>query len=344
MNAVIGNKYLDVFNNLDIEVSKKLEGQYDVEEIISAFSNYFFNKMFLDITSINDYKDISNLQKLSMNIDMSKVILFLDEDDAISKSDKFLSRLVSMGIYNFTSDKDGLMYLYDNPNSYRDVAHYQNIDNKVSDNIDEEETAISHVTASKKKIVLGIKNVTDHAGATTFAYLLNKALKNYLSTMVMEIDKRDLTFFNDTSTLSINDDELEDTINKYDGVDIFIVDLNKSKNDSLCTDILYLVEPSTIKLNKLFSINPDIFNELRDKKVIINKIILDNKNLKYFEEELNLKVFYNISYVNDKEDVSDIFIPLLVKLGYINNSTDTSSDEEHEEEKSKKSFFDFFKK
>ena len=75
MDTVIANKYNDIFNALDIEVSKKLEGVYTVEEIISTFENFFFNKMFLDITAIKDYKDLTNLQKLSMGINMDKVIL-----------------------------------------------------------------------------------------------------------------------------------------------------------------------------------------------------------------------------------------------------------------------------
>ena len=39
MNAVVVNKYTDVFNNLDIEVSKKLEGIYEVDDIINTFKN-----------------------------------------------------------------------------------------------------------------------------------------------------------------------------------------------------------------------------------------------------------------------------------------------------------------
>ena len=72
MDTVIGNKYIDIFNDLNIEVSKKLEGEYDVEEIISIFENFFFNKMFLDITSIKDYKDLTNIQKLSISGCMDK--------------------------------------------------------------------------------------------------------------------------------------------------------------------------------------------------------------------------------------------------------------------------------
>lgn len=101
MDTVIANKYSDILSTLNIEVSKKLEGVYEVDEIISTFGNYFFNKMFLDITAIKDYKDLNNLQKLSMSINMDKVILLLDKDDQISDSKVFLSKLVSMGIYNF---------------------------------------------------------------------------------------------------------------------------------------------------------------------------------------------------------------------------------------------------
>ena len=94
MDTVISNKYSSVLNELDIEVSKKLEGEYTVDEIISQFKNFFFNKMFLDITAIKDYKDLTNLQKLSMSIDMDKVILLLDKDDSISDSEQFLAKLV----------------------------------------------------------------------------------------------------------------------------------------------------------------------------------------------------------------------------------------------------------
>ena len=41
MDTVISNKYSDVFNSLDIEVSKRLKGEYDVDEIVSTFKNFF---------------------------------------------------------------------------------------------------------------------------------------------------------------------------------------------------------------------------------------------------------------------------------------------------------------
>lgn len=262
---------------------------------------------------------------------MDKVILLLDKDDQISDSKVFLSKLVSMGIYNFTKDPNDLMYLYTNPNIYRDVAHYQDIDSQV------EETPNASPNLSTKKI-LGVKNVTDSAGATTLVYLLKKTLSDYYSTMAIELNKRDLTYFHDKDCLSIKEDALEDTINKYSSINTFVIDLDRTNKEHICTDVLYLIEPSTIKLNKLSLINPKVFSELKGKNVILNKSLLNDSDIANFEVESNLKVFYNMPPLNDKEDVSKYILPLLEKLGYI------KVQEETQEESPKKSIFSIFKK
>lgn len=329
MDTVISNKYSSVLNELDIEVSKKLEGEYTVDEIISQFKNFFFNKMFLDITAIKDYKDLTNLQKLSMSIDMDKVILLLDKDDSISDSEPFLAKLVNMGIYNFTKDQNNLMYLYTNPNVYRDVAYLQKIDTGENNNTT---TDSSHSVSNKR--IIGIKNITDSAGATSLIYMLKKVLSSYYSVMALEVDKRDLTYFKDKDTLTVKDDEINNIISKYNSIDIFLLDLNKSNKDYLCTDVLYLVEPSILKLNKLAIINPKIINDIKGKKVVLNKSLLSESEIADFEVETRIKVYYNIPPLNDKKDNSDILSPLLEKLGYIKKS---------EETKKKKSIFDFLK-
>ena len=329
MDTVISNKYSSVLNELDIEVSKKLEGEYTVDEIISQFKNFFFNKMFLDITAIKDYKDLTNLQKLSMSIDMDKVILLLDKDDSISDSEPFLAKLVNMGIYNFTKDQNNLMYLYTNPNVYRDVAYLQKIDTGENNNTT---TDSSHSVSNKR--IIGIKNITDSAGATSLIYMLKKVLSSYYSVMALEVDKRDLTYFKDKDTLTVKDDEINNIISKYNSIDIFLLDLNKSNKEYLCTDVLYLVEPSILKLNKLAIINPKIINDIKGKKVVLNKSLLSDSEIADFEVETRIKVYYNIPPLNDKKDNSDILSPLLEKLGYIKKSEETEK---------KKSIFDFLK-
>lgn len=329
MDTVISNKYSSVLNELDIEVSKKLEGEYTVDEIISQFKNFFFNKMFLDITAIKDYKDLTNLQKLSMSIDMDKVILLLDKDDSISDSEPFLAKLVNMGIYNFTKDQNNLMYLYTNPNVYRDVAYLQKIDTGENNNTT---TDSSHSVSNKR--IIGIKNITDSAGATSLIYMLKKVLSSYYSVMALEVDKRDLTYFKDKDTLTVKDDEINNIISKYNSIDIFLLDLNKSNKEYLCTDVLYLIEPSILKLNKLAMLNPKLINDIKGKMVVLNKSVLSKSEQADFEVETGIKVFYNIPPLNDKKDNSDILLPLLEKLGYI---------KKEEEQEKKKSIFDFLK-
>ncbi len=329
MDTVISNKYSSVLNELDIEVSKKLEGEYTVDEIISQFKNFFFNKMFLDITAIKDYKDLTNLQKLSMSIDMDKVILLLDKDDSISDSEPFLAKLVNMGIYNFTKDKNSLMYLYTNPNVYRDVAYLQKIDTGENNS---STTNSSHFVPSRR--IIGIKNITDSAGSTSLIYMLKKVLSNYYSVMALEVDKRDFTYFKDKDTLTVKSDEISTVIDKYNSIDIFLLDLNKSNKDYLCTDVLYLIEPSILKLNKLAMINPKALNDIKGQKVVLNKSLLSESEIADFEVETRIKVYYNIPPLNDKKDNSDILSPLLEKLGYIKKSEETEK---------KKSIFDFLK-
>ena len=330
MDTVISNKYSNVLNELDIEVSKKLEGEYTVDEIISQFKNFFFNKMFLDITAIKDYKDLTNLQKLSMGINIAKVVLLLDKDDSISDSEEFLAKLVNMGIYNFTKDKNSLMYLYTNPNVYRDVAYLQKIDSSKQD--DNNTNEFSHLVPNKR--IIGVKNITDSAGSTSLIYMLKKVLSNYYSVMILEVNKRDFTYFKDNDAITVKDDEIDTMISKYNSIDLFLLDLNKSNKEYLCTDVLYLVEPSILKLNKLAMINPKLLNDVKGKKVILNKCLLSESEVADFEVETKIKTYYIIPPLNDKKDNSDILSPLLEKLGYIKKEESTEK---------KKSIFDFLK-
>ena len=118
MNVIVANKYQLLLENLGIDIIKEINGEFSVDEIISTFQNFFYQRMILDITAIKDYKDIKNLQKLSISLNMEKVILLLDGTEETSNP-TFISQLISMGIYNFARDVDGIQYLYNNPNSYR---------------------------------------------------------------------------------------------------------------------------------------------------------------------------------------------------------------------------------
>ena len=195
MNVIISGKNKEIIDKLDIEVIKRLDGEFTVDEIIASFQNMFFNRMIIDITAIKDYQDIRNIQKLSISFDMNKVILLLDPQSNMA-TPEFLSKIISMGIYNFTTNIEGLTYLYNNPNSYKDVAQYHSIDSMIVDepDIPEEQPNLldvfnvnptperepfiqtsvgmeeTPVQSNGKKRIIGIKSITPGAGATTLTH------------------------------------------------------------------------------------------------------------------------------------------------------------------------------
>lgn len=308
MNVIVANKFEALLGSLEIDVIKKVTGDYEVDEIISMFSNFFYQRMLLDITAIKNYRDIRNIQKLSIALDMSKVILILD-DTPESTSSLYLSKLISMGIYNFTKNKEGIMYLLQHPNTYRDVAHIHQLDsltNEVKERI--EKSSIK---------ILGIKNLTDQAGATTLIFMLKKQLSPNYKVAALEVDKRDFMFFNDKDMVSTTSQQFsKELMVLSDAYDVVLVDLNTSSNESACNDVLYLIEPSTIKLNKLMKKNKNVFEQMKNKKIVLNKSFLDSRDVMDFEVEANTKVYFNVPPLNERAP-SKILDNFLVKLGFL---------------------------
>jgi hypothetical protein len=317
MNVIVSNNYRELLGSLEIDVIKTVNGEFEVDELISMFANFFYNRMVLDVTAIKGYKDTKNLQKLSMALDMSKIILLLDES-VESSSSAYLSRLISMGIYNFTKNKEGIMYLLNHPNTYRDVAHIHQLD-QLTTTVDSK-----HVNSSVK--VLGIKNLTDDAGSTSLIYMLKKQLALNYNVIAIEIGKRDFVFYNDKDMISTTKEEFPSILLKAKDVDIILVDVNESKTEEICDDVLYLLEPSTIKLNKLMRKNRNIFRDLSGKKIVLNKSLLNSKDVLDFEGEANTSIFYNVPPLNDRIP-NKILDSFLSKLGFGRQKAEESVEE-----------------
>ena len=120
MNVLITNKQEELLSGLNMEIAKTLRGEYDVEELISQFANFYFMRMVLDVTAIKDYKDIVNYQKISIALPVDKIILLLPSDiDVLDPG--FISKLISMGYYSFGKTFDDIAYLLEHPNSYKAI-------------------------------------------------------------------------------------------------------------------------------------------------------------------------------------------------------------------------------
>ncbi len=312
MNVMVYNKYKELLMGLNIEVMKSMEGVYNVDEIIDTFTNFYYDKMILDITAIRDYQNTDNLQKLAMNINMENVILLLD-DSPETDSKTYLSKLISLGIYNFTKNAEGINYLLVHPHTYRDVVNIHNLQDlepmQATDMVD------LGIGGNGRCKIIGFKDMTPHAGATSLVYMMKKALASSRSITAIEVNRVDFLYFNDKELISTTSAEFLKEIMKRQSNDIILVDLNDSNDVDVCTKVFYLIEPSTIMINKMIRKNRDVLNFLKDKNVVLNKCNLSSEDVATFEYETKLKVFASIPNVDDRQENIETIKRFISKIG-----------------------------
>lgn len=315
MNVIISNEQQAVLSNLNIEIIKSVNGIYNADDIIEMFSNFFFGRMIFDVTALDGYKDPKNFQKLSIALAVEKIILILPNIPECN-SPNYISKLISMGFYNFTTNIDGINYLLSNPNSYRDVAHLHQLESGIIVQ-NEQGTNVNYSSAGAN--IIAFKNLTDHSGATTLVYLLKKELsKMGYSVTAIEINKRDFMYLNDKELVSTTSDNLGNDLLKYRGSQVVLIDGNDHTNLELCSDVIYLFEPSFIKLNKLMMKDRKIFERLKGNKIVLNNCKLSTTDVAELEYEARVKFFYTLPPLDDRKDNGDILQGLLSKLGLVN--------------------------
>lgn len=326
MNVIIANEQQNQLANLDVDIIKSITGLYDAFEIVEMFKNFFFSKMILDVTALKNYKDIKTYEILANGLDPDKIIFLLPEGSELC-TPNFLSHIISLKIYNFTTNLNGINFLLKKTNTLKDVEHIVKMASVKTSS--ETGAVVANVSANVKRgvTVLGVKNVTDSAGATTFIYLLKKELSlayGQNNVVAIEIDKNDFSLFNDKNMFSIRQMDIKNTIAKYSNASIILVDLNNCPDNSFCGDVLYLIEPSTIKLNRLVRRNRVIFSKLVGKKVILNQSLLLNNDVFDFESEAGIKVFYNMPPLDERKRNS-IIHDFLSKLGLFNEPVNSNN-------------------
>ena len=175
--------------------------------------------------------------------------------------------------------------------------------------------------------IIGFRNITNHAGASSLIYMLRKELGNVYgqdNVVGIEVDSGDFQMFNDRNMVSCKGDNIQSTIGKFPNASIILVDLNQYKDDTFCGDVIYLLEPSTIKLNKLIRRNPEVFQKLANCKVVLNQSLLLNNDVSDFEREAGIKVFYNMPPLDDRKR-NAILNDFLMKLGLLSDNNNQQS-------------------
>lgn len=67
--------------------------------------------------------------------------------------------------------------------------------------------------------------------------------------------------------ISVSKDDFLNKIKDNTNNSIILVDLNEYNDDSLCEDVIYLLEPSIIKMNRLVKNRREYINKLVNKKL-----------------------------------------------------------------------------
>ena len=311
MNVIVSNKYQSLLGTLNIDVIKTINGEFTVQDLVNQFSNFFYNKMIIDVTAIKNYENINIMRELSLNFEMDKIILLLDDSPKVNNAN-YLSQLVSYGIYNFTRSVDAIPFLIDNPNSYKDVAAYQNLNPDT--NLDSKKVKeIAPVKMEQR--VIGFKNVTEHAGSTTLIYMLKKHLQDDYKVKAIEVNATDFEYFNDKSLESADFMNISIRLANNSDAEVILVDLNDGP-ETICTEIIYLIEPGILKLNKLIREDRKIFDKLKNKKIVLNRSVLNNQDVHDFERESGSKVFFNIPCLDEKLDNNKKITEFLIALGF----------------------------
>lgn len=336
MNVIVANEKNNDLASLNVDIIKSVSGVYDALEIVEMFRSFFYNKLIIDVTALKNQEDIRSYEVIAQGLDVDKVIFLMPEGSKLCTA-SFLSRLISIGIYNFTSNINGVSYLIKKTNTLKDVEHIVSavnmqrssetgaavttIDSGNTNNQQNEEVAAAPIETDGCLIV-GFRNVTLSAGASTLIYMLKKELSltyGQENVGALEVNKNDFILFNEKNMHSCRTDDLAANIERLSTLSILLVDLNDCMDDSFCKEVVYLVEPSTFKLNRLLRRNSAVFTKLTDKKVVLNQSMLLNNDVFDFEREAGIRVFFNIPPLDERKR-NGVIGEFLDKLGLLNGN------------------------
>ncbi len=330
MNIVINNQNYRITDSLNVDIIKTLSGEFSLYDIQQELVNFYYNKIIIDITAIRNYYDINSVIAFLSGFESSKIIILLNDSEVIN-SNSFLSKLVENGYYNFTKNAAGIQYLIDNPNSLEDVKQYllpsspnafnqTNYQENYQSNIKTDQT---YTKKNPNQKIIGIQNLTEHAGATTLTYMMYKQLKYNYNVKAIEMNKQDFVYFRNVDlSFCTSIDDLQIKLLQFSDVDAILIDLNDFDAQSICDEILYLVDPGTIKLNKLLKKESNIQMKTKTGKIVLNRSAIKQEEISNFEYETKFNVFFNVSNFDDRKERIKIIDEILHNLGFKKQNPD----------------------
>ena len=314
MNILIKSNSNSILNNLSIDVIKTLVGEFTRDDLEKELSLLTYNYVIIDINSIKNYYDDNYLYSFLEFFPSPNQLIIVLNDEFASNSKIFLNKLINKGYYNFATSDSAITRLIERPNTYEDVKKFLEGNDYLK-----EETIVSGRETKEEfktdKMIIGIENGVPHSGATTFMYFLVNSFPENIKVKGIEMNKYSSSYFKDDKIITCDSkDQLEIVIKTLKDIDIFVIDLNNSNVIDLCKQVLYLVEPGTIKINKLIKGNSDNYQKLIGKNIILNRNTIPEDQLSNFEYETKLKIFGTIPNLNDRIDNQKYFQTIIKKL------------------------------
>ena len=329
MNLLIENLNSALLNRIDVNVIKTLHGEFTKGDLDDQLVNLYYSKVIIDITAIKDYTDFDILFDFLSYFEKEKVILLLDNNT----TKECISKLVQNGYYDFTKNVGGINFLTTHPNTLKDVEKYI-IVNSFQNPLTEDTTSSSFnpfgdiskstnvnedkVVKNPNQIIIGIQDLTPHAGATSLMYMMVKELRNYYSAVGVEMINQDALYFRDPDICeSTSYDDLKFKIKSFKDKQAVIIDLNTIKANDLCDFVLFLVEPGIVSLTKLLTSNQDYSRIMGDNaRIVLNRCSLIDTDIPSFEYETKLKVFHILGNIDERSSRNKAVDELLIKLGF----------------------------
>ena len=267
-------------------------------DLLLELKIYNFSNKIEDVISYiakpNTYEDIIKNVKYDDSFYVDNSIKESDEIDQVESSPLENNNDVVDNKNNFTNNS----FEQNNNTSFL----IQNMDNKQS-------VGVQNYLDKK---VIGFKNITIHAGTTTLIYLLKKMAQNKFKKRVLAVESNndDFKYYQEEDMVSVDQKKINNVI-ENSNAEIIFIDLNNFMgNMDFVNDVIYLVEPSIFKLNKLMMTDRFAFRSLENKKVVLNQSFLSNNEANAFAKEAGVNIFMNIPPLNDRIN-NDIIVKLL---------------------------------
>ncbi len=336
MNVIVTNQNKALLDQLNVDIIKKIEGEYEVSELLSKFVNLQFDKLIIDITSIKNYTDNAVMTSFAKSVDPNRVIILLNDNPTVNTR-PYIVNLINNGIYNFSRNIEGVKYLYNTPNTLASVQSILNPPVKTESATTVNATVNTQPTTTESsnevyannnsnlriptfgKKIIGLSNMTMHAGASTLTNMMVRQLNNKgIPAIGIEMNRQDLIYYRSDKLFSaMSRLDLERVVKDHNDAAAIIIDLNDfPEADKYCNSIIYLVEPSFIRLTKCIRRNKNAFVEKKNEKVVLNMSFVSDDELYDFEIETGVKVFDNIPPLNDRDQDAGEINEFLRKLGF----------------------------